>query len=367
MKKTALTVMCALALCALLLVGICAAGSTEPLVLIPNENGEEIGIAPVDGVFYLPSSVDIQRVGFDPDPAMSYSGNQISGTLGSGEALDLTPFETVDERGEKCYRLKLSAGGWMKEYTFYHDDTLSTVFVSTSLGLSQIDKSKSTRDKGARITILDSDGAAEYCDLAADTKSEIKGRGNATFTYLKKPYQIKLSAKTDLFGMGASKTWILLANYTDQSALHNALAFELSEALDVPYSIEYRYVNLYIDGEYRGLYMICEKVQVDDERVDITDLEKANEQANPNQALDSFAVKKITSSALIDDSILRYYTPLKLTMKFWQAQNNCIAIVLTDCKHLAILMTRKLQICTKLTMLSAMTDALSTATITLKT
>ena len=82
--------------------------------------------------------------------------------------------------------------------------------------------------------------------------------------------------------MGKAKKWILLANYVDQSQLHNALSFEFGELLGVPYNIGYEFVNLYIDGSYRGIYMLCEKVQIDSKRIDIEDLEKATEKANPS-------------------------------------------------------------------------------------
>lgn len=284
------------------------AASASPAVVVSAPNGETVYLTPTENTFYLPASVDVTKVLFSADGDISYDFGSVSGTLKAGETLDLTPGKTTDARGVECYVATIGAGNVRKKYTIYSDSSLSTVMITTSQGLSFVEKNKNNRDKDTKILILDEKGAVEYSDVDENATSELKGRGNATWSYYKKPYQIKLGKKTDLFGMGKAKTWILLANYTDQSALHNALAFELSVALDVPYSIDYRYVNLYIDGEYRGLYMICEKVHVDEERVDITDLEKANELANPNQALDSFATKKVTSGDLIDDSILRYYT-----------------------------------------------------------
>ena len=308
MKKSILI----FALAAVLIVALSAtvmyAAGTPVSVVVSAENGETVNLTPTENIFYLPSSADPTKVLFAADADVTYEMGSVSGTLQAGETLDLTPGKTTDARGAECYVATIGAGNVRKKYTFYHDSKLSSIMITTSQGLSFVEKNKNNRDKDAKILILNEKGDVEYSDVDENVTSELKGRGNATWSYYKKPYQIKLGKKTDLFGMGKAKTWILLANYTDQSALHNALAFELSEALEVPYSIDYRYVDLYIDGEYRGLYMICEKVHVDEERVDITDLEKANELANPNQALDSFAVKKVTSGALIDDSILTYYT-----------------------------------------------------------
>ena len=274
MKKIILLSAISLLLAVLLCSCVFAGDGSALAVLIPNENGEEIRITPVSDIYYLPSSVDITKVGFNFEGEITCAGGA---TVASGGTLDLSAFETVDERGEKCYRVTLTADGKTKDYTFYHDGTLSSVFVTTSIGLSAIDRDKEARDKEAQIVILNGDGSAEYSDLTDGTASEIKSRGNATWTYLKKAYQIKLDAKTDLFGMGKAKTWILLANYTDQSMLHNALGFTLGDALELDYNIDYRFVNLYVDGEYRGMYMLCEKVQIGDNRVEIADLEKETE------------------------------------------------------------------------------------------
>ena len=308
MKKSILTLVCLLTLTVLFSVCIFAGKQTDIAVLIPNENGDEIKISPVDRVFYLPSSVDITSIQFDTTEAISYTASGTSGTLQAGEALDISSCATTDEQGTACYRITLTVNGTQTLYTLYHDDTLSSVFVSTSVGRQALDYDKTYRDQNAQIVILNKDGSAEYSDLTEQTESEIKGRGNATFTYMKKPYQIKLSSKTDLFGMGKAKTWILLANYTDQSMLHNALGFTLGDALNLPYNIDYRFVHLYMDGEYRGLYMITEKVQIGDERVDIADLEKATEKANPDVELEHTDTRTITSGSLIQNSILTSYT-----------------------------------------------------------
>ena len=284
MKKIVSLLMVFAFVCSFFCVTSFAAGSSLSVTVVTGDKTQTINSS--GNSFYLPASADLKNV-----------------KLSTGQTIDLTESKTVDARGVECYVKTISGA----KFTFYIGTGVGSLFVQTSKGLSYVESNKNNRDNKAKIAIVNENGVTEYCDTA-ETSSEIKGRGNATWGYRKKPYQIKLSAKTAILGMDKAKTWILLANYTDQSALHNALAFELGGDLGVPYNIEYNFVNLYIDGEYRGLYMICEKVQVDDERVDITDLEKANEQANPNQALDSFTTKKITSGALIDDSILKYYT-----------------------------------------------------------
>ena len=291
---------CLMALACSLLIG--AAPKSAITVLMTSESGENVEIFPTDRNFYLPAAADLTKIRFSSE--ISYD----SAILKEGETLDITPYKTTDAQGAECYRLHLTVGGKTTEYTFYHDSKLGSVFVQTSLGLSSIDRNKNTRDKESKILILDHLGQTEYSDITANTNSEIKGRGNATFSYMKKAYQIKLSAKTELLGMDKAKTWILLANYTDQSSLHNALGFMLGDTLDVPYNIDYRFVNFYVDGEYRGMYMLCEKVQIDGNRIDVEDLEKATEKANPGRDLSSFAIRTVTSGNLIKNTVLKKYT-----------------------------------------------------------
>ncbi|MBQ9747130.1 MAG: CotH kinase family protein [Clostridia bacterium] len=285
-----------------------AAGAPDVRVTA-TAGGESIEIAPAGSIFYLPSTVDTSKLTLKFSGELSYKNESgtYSGTITAGQTLDLTKAKAEDERGVPCYKLKLTAGSASADFIFYSDESLAAVYVTTSKGLTYIEQNKNNRDKGAKITIVNESGKVEYSDTSAGSTSEIKGRGNATFGYYKKPYQIKLSSKTALLGMDKSKTWILLANYTDQTALHNAMAFTMGDALGVPFGIEYRFVNLYIDGEYRGMYMICEKVQIDSSRVDIEDLEKATEKANDGVELDTLRKVRASGNYLTNSTIITEY------------------------------------------------------------
>lgn len=92
---------------------------------------------------------------------------------------------------------------------------------------------------------------------------EVKGRGNFTWGQLKKPYQIKFSEKTDLFGHGATKKWVLLADYLDDTHLRNDFTFFLANILDKSYDYQGDPIELYIDGSHRGLYYIVKKIGTD--------------------------------------------------------------------------------------------------------
>ena len=115
------------------------------------------------------------------------------------------------------------------------------------------------------LTVTDFDHIDSYAGV------EIKGRGNSTWAADKRPYQIKFAHTTDLLGLGASKKWVLLADYLDDSHLRNHLAFYLSYLLDMPYRDHGQHVDLYIDGEYRGLYYLCHKNEISQRSVRLQD------------------------------------------------------------------------------------------------
>ena len=99
---------------------------------------------------------------------------------------------------------------------------------------------------------------------------QIRGRGNSTWDKPKKPYKLKFDKKVDLFGFGKAKDWVLLANYVDPGMIRNYLAYSICARFDdSPYTTHCQYVNLYIDGYYNGLYLVCEQTEVNKERVNI--------------------------------------------------------------------------------------------------
>ena len=104
----------------------------------------------------------------------------------------------------------------------------------------------------------------------AKTAVEVRGRGNSTWTrFEKKPYKLKFAMKTDMFGMGKAKKWVLLANSMDDTMLRSALAFDLGKTMGLEFTSEYRYVNVFVNGEYEGVYILCEQQEEGETRVNI--------------------------------------------------------------------------------------------------
>lgn len=120
------------------------------------------------------------------------------------------------------------------------------------------------------VTLSISNTDEELC--FEDVSAEIRGRGNATWKMAKKSYRLKLGKKMNLLsqGRGEAKDWILLANHCDQTLLRNYLAFYLANQLDgFEYASSGRFVEVMINGDYKGVYLLCEQVEVHEHRVNI--------------------------------------------------------------------------------------------------
>lgn len=175
-------------------------------------------------------------------------------------------------------QITLTCGGADFDVAVLEESKVASVFIETASGnLDAVHADKEYKEEG-NITIINADGESEY----AGVLEYIKGRGNSTWGMPKKPYNIKLDEKADLFGMGKNKKWSLIANYADPSLLRNCLAYLAAENAGVPYTPKFTPVDVYINGEYMGAYILTTRVEVDKTRVNIQNLEDANEDANPD-------------------------------------------------------------------------------------
>ncbi len=119
-------------------------------------------------------------------------------------------------------------------------------------------------------TITISDPEKLYSDVAEfSAEMGIRGRGNSTWSFPKKPWKVKLKEKASLLGMPADKEWALLANYADRTLVRNIVAMKLSEICGFSWTPRMHSVEVYLNGKYQGVYTLCEHKKVSSDRVDI--------------------------------------------------------------------------------------------------
>ena len=151
--------------------------------------------------------------------------------------------------------------------TIMRSGGVPTMYIDTLSGSMDYIHEKKGNEESASIRLYDANGI-----LCNDADIEaINGRGNSTWAwYDKKPYSLHFASEIDLLGMGAAKEWILLANAADKSNVRNKLVYDFASAFGLDYSPESDWVDLYLNGNYVGLYLLCERNEVHEKRVNIS-------------------------------------------------------------------------------------------------
>lgn len=120
----------------------------------------------------------------------------------------------------------------------------------------------------AKMTIVNPDMTIDYQGTLS-----VKGRGNSTWTYPKKPYALKLDKKEKILGMKKHKRWCLMANWMDRTMMRNAVAFEISRSTELAWTPSGKFVEVVLNGKHMGNYYLCEQIKVDENRVNIAELD----------------------------------------------------------------------------------------------
>lgn len=239
--------------------------------------------------FFLPASADAKALDMKLtvkeglEDAIVVSGDKseqyIFAEDGYAGTVDLTALASRNTDGN--YELKVTIGEYKSiTVTVMQAYGIPAIYL-TSSDPSQnrmwVDASQANQTTGSMV-MIGADGTAVYNGML----KQIKARGNSTFAhYPKKAYQIKLSEATDLLGTDETiKTWVLLANYGDATMMHDKFFKDLAAEMGMDYVASSGWVNLYYDGEYRGVYLLSEKNAIGSGAIDITDLEAAYEAAN---------------------------------------------------------------------------------------
>ena len=168
---------------------------------------------------------------------------------------------------------------------FLYSEHIPAVFIETESGTSdQINSDKNIKEPGT-IKVLEPDGSFSL----EHSLEYIKGRGNTSYTeFDKKPYQIKLTQDAPFLDMESGKKWVFVSNSADSSLIRNALSRSLAGHLNLPQSEEGTFVDLYVNKEYVGNYYVVEKIEIQENRLLLSDLQKATEHENETEDLSTY-------------------------------------------------------------------------------
>ena len=204
--------------------------------------------------------------------------------IASGACVDVSkPLSLVVCLGEaeKTYTLKArntglpvvritTEGFGLAELESYKNSLQSTDKTDQRIWLPD-DKDPSQSDWSATVRIENPDGTPGMGDDSVyEVATQIKGRGNYTWKWEKKPYALKLKSDEKVLGMPAHKRWVLLANWRDRTLLRNDAALWLSREAGMDYTVRGQFVELEFNGEHRGNYYLCEQIKIGPDRVNIS-------------------------------------------------------------------------------------------------
>jgi hypothetical protein len=149
----------------------------------------------------------------------------------------------------------------------YQITNLPTVVINTENAAEIVSKEEEIASK---VYVISEDGTKFH--YAEETG--VRGRGNASWKFDKKPYRLKFDKKVRLLDAPAkAKKWTLISNHSDKTLMRNILAFEISRRVGAKYTPYCHPVDVIINGEYKGCYQLCDQIEVNENRVNITEME----------------------------------------------------------------------------------------------
>ncbi len=184
--------------------------------------------------------------------------------------------QTVDLTSPDCCFIVTNEDGVKTKYTVelrYAKNLIPVVSIDTADGKDILSKDY-YMDATISIDTSGVDGwyLPQGFSALAPTKMEIKGRGNSTWEWEKKPYKFKFDEKISVLGLTPAKKWVLLANYSDMSLMRNYVVMDVAKVISTVTSPFSQFpVNLFVNGEYRGIYSIGEDHDVGAGRVELPD------------------------------------------------------------------------------------------------
>ena len=182
----------------------------------------------------------------------------------------------VFKRSAEEERILLTIGDDKYLINFLCEENIDTLYVELSKDkkLADVHENK-TEEFPGRMMILGQDGHVE-----AATIRGFYGHGNDSWEADKKSYNLKFSSSVDLLGMGENNDFALLAGYRFNSLMSYCTSAEFVQEMEFDYAPEYRLVNLYVAGEYVGVYFLTEKIELDKNRIDISNIYEETKKVN---------------------------------------------------------------------------------------
>lgn len=161
---------------------------------------------------------------------------------------------------DKPYVLSFTVGRRTRSATmiFKQSRNLPAMYIDTaSASMEYIHKVKENKEPGS-MRLYTAEGKLAH----RGALESIKMRGNNTEYAEKKPYSLKFPFEVDLLDMGKARKWILISNSFDPTHSRNQIVFDFAKKFGMPYTPDAQWIELFLNGEYAGLYLLCERNEI---------------------------------------------------------------------------------------------------------
>lgn len=258
-------------------------GHMNDYFLLTTEAGEEI-IRPYAAKsgrcdVFLPSHADMNALEFVSDAGSRIESEGFEVRSG-GSCGGLEPggkYAYLTDDGEKTIRFMQSAN-------------TAALYADTASGSMERIHADKKNDEMISVRIVNAQGEADYSGTGS-----IKGHGNSTWFQPKKPYKLIPDSPAGMLGMGDAAQWVLISNVFDETSIRNSIAYELAASVGRyhGWSPEHAYADVYLNGEYAGLYQLTEKTGVGPGQLELAEGDCLFELMGTDRAdaLRSFAIR----------------------------------------------------------------------------
>lgn len=224
--------------------------------------------------FFLPSGAEPEKLSFDTGYGVTLQRADGGEKQLYQADTPLTGLELETEYLVGCRHDSLI--GLEPSAVFHRGENIFSVHITTENG--DIASILDVRGDKVRGHLLAADPQCKI--LYEGPLTYIKGRGNASWFFDKKAFKIKLQQEADLLGLGTAREFCLLSQQMDGTMLRNKIAFDLAAQVGLAYTPDAQFADLYIDGEYWGLYLVTDQVDISEGSVDIPGMTEQMEYFN---------------------------------------------------------------------------------------
>lgn len=248
----------------------------EGLTFTADMDGEKVSLKPfleeTDGRYYLILPSCFQ--GKETDLTVHYDKEDGRLFLNGEKIRNGSTVSGIQGEEVFSYQVKGNFGEFYcdREMQMLISEKLPSLFLTvedTSFLEKDLEADKKKYAQTGDLLLLDQAGEA----ILTDHLEKLKVRGNLTATLDKKPYTFTLSKEASVCGMAPARKWNLIASATDGSYMRNKIVLDLANraAGEEDYEPDGEFIDLFINGEYQGLYLITEAVEIRENRWNIAE------------------------------------------------------------------------------------------------